>query len=106
MSFPPQNTPKSMSAGANPTWELTALPYPPQPVKRGLFAHEGIEWEGREELEGEVERKERGGKGGRGGAGVKNDGEERHGCWVIDAPGGGRLSGHHFSSRPQRRRRV
>ena len=42
-------------------------------------------WNGKEELEGGVERKDRGGKGE---AGVKNEeGEERHGCWVIDAPG-------------------
>jgi len=35
----------------------------PQPVKRGCFAHEEMEWEGKEELEGGVERKERGGEG-------------------------------------------
>jgi len=43
-----------------------------------------MQWEGREELEGVVEGKERVGRG----ADVKNEeGEERHGCWVIDAPG-------------------
>ena len=66
MSFPPQNTPKSIRL-QTPLGSLQRSPSPPsQPVKRGRFAQEGMEWKGREELEGGVERKERGGKRGTG----------------------------------------
>ena len=37
-----------LGKGPDPTGELTALPWPPQPVKRGRFAQEGVVWEGGE----------------------------------------------------------
>jgi len=91
MSFPSQNTYTKVDVGwgfaPDPIGELTALPYIPSRLngvaspRKGEMGGEGSR------LEGGVERKESGGK--EGGRREKLGGAERHGCWVIDVPGGG-----------------
>jgi len=72
MSFPSQNTPKSMSAGAKPQTpleELTALPRLPSWFQGGRFAAGG-EWRG-------GERRTRGGEEGKEGERGNGEGREK-----------------------------